>query len=289
MGGRIGWAERAARFVAMTGEGAGSGDRVALVTGASRGLGRAVALELGRQGFRVAVAARTLGTADERNLSGSLEATAGEIVAAGGEALPLKVDLDDRDSVVAMVDRVNDRWGRVDLLVNNAFYQTRESQLGLVDMSIEHLDKQIRVNLVAPMFLAKLVLPGMLERGDGAVIDMVSGTGVHDLETPPGPRSWGIGYGTSKIGMIEIAAMLASQYGDRGVRAFSVQPGTVLTEQLAAAMGGGTFDSARWDPPECAAVTIAWLATAPDAVALNGALVHAPSFAASRNLLPGPS
>jgi NAD(P)-dependent dehydrogenase (short-subunit alcohol dehydrogenase family) len=273
----------------MTAEGAGSGDRVALVTGASRGLGRAVTLELARQGLRVAVAARTLGTADERNLPGSLEATADDVAAAGGQALAVKVDLDDRDSVEALVDEVLDRWGRVDVLVNNAFYQTRESQLGLVDMRIEHLEKQIRVNLVAPMLLAKLVLPQMLERGDGVVVDMVSGAGVHELDTPPGPRSWGIGYGTSKTGMIEIAAMLASQYGDRGIRAYSVQPGTVLTEQLAAAMGDGTFDSGSWDPPEAAAVTIAWLATAPDAAALNGALVHAPSFAAARGLLPGPS
>jgi NAD(P)-dependent dehydrogenase (short-subunit alcohol dehydrogenase family) len=269
----------------MTGAGAVSDGRVALVTGASRGLGRACAIELARAGFRVAVAARTLGAADERSLPGSLEATADEIGAAGGEALPVKVDLDDRSSVVAMVDRVLARWGRVDVLVNNAFYQTRESQLGLVDMSIEHLEKQIRVNLVAPMFLAKLVLPGMLERGEGAVIDMVSGAGVHELETPPGPRSWGVGYGTSKTGMIEVAAMIASQYGERGIRAFSVQPGTVLTEQLAAAMGDGTFDSAEWDAPECAATTIAWLATAPEAMAMNGALVHAPTFAAARGLL----
>jgi NAD(P)-dependent dehydrogenase (short-subunit alcohol dehydrogenase family) len=115
-------------------------------------------------------------------------------------------------------------WGRIDVLVNNAFYQTRESQYPLVDMSTEHLDKQIRVNLLAPMFLAKLVLPQMLERGEGAVINMVSGASVHQLNTPPDRREWGIGYGTSKTGMIEIAAMLASQYGGRGIRSFSVQP-----------------------------------------------------------------
>ena len=99
------------------------------------------------------------------------------------------------------------------MLLNNAFYQTRESQASLVDMSIEHLDKQIRVNLLAPMFLAKLVLPQMLDRGAGTVVNMVSGAGVHELDTPPGAREWGIGYGTSKIGMTEIAPMLASQFG----------------------------------------------------------------------------
>ena len=258
--------------------------QVALVTGASRGLGKACALELARAGFRVAVSARTLGAADQRSLPGNLEDTAAAITDVGGEALAVQMDLDDRTSVVAGVDRVLDTWGRVDVLVNNAFYQTRESQALLVDMSMEHLDKQIRVNLLAPMFLAKLVLPQMLDRGDGVVIDMVSGTGVCDFETAPAKREWGFGYGTSKIGMIEIAAMLASQYGDRGIRAYSVQPGTVLTEQLAAAMGDGTFDADAWDPPECAALTIAWLATAPEAAAFNGGLVHAPTFVKSRGL-----
>lgn len=258
--------------------------KVALVTGASRGLGKAVAVELGRAGFRVAVTARTLSASDQRTLPGNLEATAAAVVEAGGTALPLQMDLDDRPSVTAGVERVLGEWGRIDVLVNNAFYQTRESQFPLVDMSMDHLDKQIRVNLLAPMFLAKLVLPAMLERGDGAVIDMVSGAGVHEFETAPGPREWGFGYGTSKIGMIEIAAMLASQYGEHGIRAFSVQPGTVLTEQLVAAMGDGTFDADAWDSPECAAITIRWLATEPDALAFNGGLVNAPEFVRTRGL-----
>jgi NAD(P)-dependent dehydrogenase (short-subunit alcohol dehydrogenase family) len=260
--------------------------RVALVTGASRGLGKVCAIELARAGFRVAVTARTLHASDERSLPGNLEATAAAIAATGGEALSVQLDLDDRASVVAGVDAVLDTWGRVDVLVNNAFYQTRESQASLVDMSIEHLDKQIRVNLVAPMFLAKLVLPQMLDRGTGTVVNMVSGAGVHELDTPPGAREWGIGYGTSKIGMTEIAPMLASQFGARGIRAFSVQPGIVRTEQVAAAVGDGTFDADAWDAPECAASTIAWLATAPEADSLNGALIHAPSFVRNRRLLP---
>ena len=223
---------------------------------------------------------------DERSLPGNLESTANAIADVGGVALRVQLDLDDRSSVTAGVETVLEEWGRIDVLLNNAFYQTRESQASLVDMSIEHLDKQIRVNLVAPMFLAKLVLPQMLARGDGTIVDMVSGAGVHELETPPGRREWGIGYGTSKTGMIEIAAMIASQFGDRGIRAFSVQPGTVLTEQIGAAIGDGTFDADAWDVPESAARAIVWLATAPEASELNGALIHAPSFVRDRRLLP---
>jgi NAD(P)-dependent dehydrogenase (short-subunit alcohol dehydrogenase family) len=259
--------------------------RVALVTGASRGLGKVCAVELGRAGFQVAVTARTLSRADERSLPGNLESTVDAISATGAEGLAIKMDLDERSSVVTGIDAAMVKWGRIDVLVNNAFYQTRDSQYPLVNMSMEHLDKQIRVNLLAPMFLAKLVLPQMLERGEGAVINMVSGASVHQLNTPPGRREWGIGYGTSKTGMIEIAVMLASQYGDRGIRSFSVQPGTVLTEQIAAALEGGTFDSSDWTPAEHSALTIVWLATAPEAMELNGALISAPSFVHEKGLL----
>jgi hypothetical protein len=260
--------------------------KVVLVTGASRGLGKAIAVEFARSGFRVAATARTFDADDERRLPGNLQTTAAAVEAVGGEALPVRMDLDDRASVVEGVDAVLDQWGRIDVLVNNAFYQTRESQYSLVDMSIEHLDKQIRVNLVAPMFLAKLVLPQMLERGEGAVLNMVSGAGVHELGVTPGPRSWGFGYGTSKTGMIEIAAMLASQFGDRGIRAFSVQPGTVLTEQLAVAIGDGALDSNDFTPPEYAARTMVWLATAPEAVTMNGGLICSPAFAPAHGLVP---
>jgi NAD(P)-dependent dehydrogenase (short-subunit alcohol dehydrogenase family) len=247
---------------------------VALITGASRGIGKVCAVELARAGFRVALTARTLSAADQRKLPGNLEETAAAVRDAGGDALALQVDLDDRASIAAAVDAVLLQWGRIDVLLNNAFYQTGESQLPLVDMSMEHLDKQIRVNLLAPMYLAKLVLPQMLERGDGVIVNMVSGAGVHEPHTRPDARQWGFGYGTSKVGMTEIAPMLA----------FSVQPGTVLTEQLEAALGGGTFDSDDWTPPEHAARTVAWLATSPDAAAMNGALVHAPSFVALHGL-----
>ena len=263
---------------------AGATPRVAFVTGASRGIGKVCAVELARAGFRVAVTARTFSAADQRTLPGNLEETAASIAAVGGEALPLQVDLDDRASIDTAVDTVLKRWGRIDLLLNNAFYQTWESQQPLVDMRMEHLDKQIRVNLLAPMYLAKLVLPQMLERGDGVIVNMVSGAGVHELHTRPDTRRWGFGYGTSKVGMTEIAPMIATQYGDRGIRAFSVQPGTVLTEQLQAALGEGTFDADDWSPPEAAALTVAWLATTADAADMNGALVNAPQFVRERGL-----
>src|SRR5262245_4209009 len=105
-----------------------SSERVAFVTGASRGLGRACAIEVARAGFRVASAARTMQASDERSLPGNLESTVGAIADIGGVALPVRLDLDDRSSVTAGVESVLREWGRIDVLLNNAFYQTRESQ-----------------------------------------------------------------------------------------------------------------------------------------------------------------
>ena len=104
----------------------------------------------------------------------------------------------------------------------------------------------------------------------------------------PAPRQWGFGYGTTKTGMIEIAAMLASQFGDRGIRAFSVQPGTVLTEQLASAMGTGRSTPTCGTPPRCGADH----PLAGDRArggGVNGALICTPSFVRDRRLHPAAS
>jgi NAD(P)-dependent dehydrogenase (short-subunit alcohol dehydrogenase family) len=255
------------------------------VTGASRGIGKTCAVELGRAGYRVAVTARTVSAADQRKLAGNLEATAAAVVDAGGEAMPVKMDLDDRQGVEAGVHAVMDAWGRIDVLVNNAFYQTLESQLPLADAPMANIDKQVRVNLLAPTHLAKVVLPPMLERGDGTIVNLVSGAGVSQPNTPPGPRTWGLGYGLSKTGLIELAAMIASQYGSQGIRSFSVQPGVVLTEQVAVAMGDGRLDADQFTPAEHAAWTIVWLASAPESAELNGALISAPQFVHERHLI----
>jgi NAD(P)-dependent dehydrogenase (short-subunit alcohol dehydrogenase family) len=95
-----------------------------------------------------------------------------------------------------------------------------------------------------------------------------------------------LGYGISKTALIELAAMLASQYADRGIRSFSVQPGVVLTPQVAVGIADGTFAADEYTPAEHTAWTIVWLASAPEAAALNGALISAPQFVHDKALLP---
>jgi NAD(P)-dependent dehydrogenase (short-subunit alcohol dehydrogenase family) len=264
-------------------------EQVALVTGASRGIGRVTALALAEAGFRVAVGARTATAAEQRRVPGSLEATADEIAALGGEALPVRMDVTDRASLAAAVGAVLDRWGRVDVLVNNAYYATGDSQLPVLDVSVEHFEKQLAGNLVAPVALAKLLLPQMLERGGGAVVNMVSGTGIHVPNAKPDKRASNLGYAASKVGLIEVAGVIANELGGRGIRSFSVQPGGVLTELVRANIDAGLMDAdpddGHWTPAEHTARTIVWLVTAPEAVELNGALINAPTFVHEKHLL----
>src|SRR6516165_9435537 len=153
--------------------------QVAFVTGASRGIGRACAAHLARAGFDVAVTARTVHEGEEREhsstvqrsdtrpLPGSLTATAAAVRATGQEALVLPADLLDRASLGAAVARVQERWGGVDVLVNNGRYIGPGHMDRFVDTPIGLLDQHLEANVMAPLVLLRECLPGMLARGSG--------------------------------------------------------------------------------------------------------------------------
>src|ERR1700691_1827734 len=162
---------------------------VALVTGASRGIGKAIAVHLAQAGFDIAVGARTLHEGEQREhsstvtrsdtraLPGSLDATAALIEQSGREALPVYLDLLERSSLESAVDSVLDRWGRVDVLVNNGRYVGPGHMDQILDTPIELLDRHLAANVIAPVLLTKLVLPQMVERGHGVVINLASSSG----------------------------------------------------------------------------------------------------------------
>ena len=272
---------------------------VALVTGASRGIGKACALHLAEAGFDVAVAARTMNEGEEREhsstiqrsdtrpLPGSVDTTAALVRATGREALPVYLDLLDRSSLHAAVRAVLDEWGAVDVLVNNGRYIGPGHMDRFLDTPIDLLERQIEANVIAPLVLAQLVLPGMVERGTGVVIDITSGAAYGDPPAPAGDGGWGMGYGVSKGGFHRIAGMLAVELGDRGVRAYNVQPGFIATERMAMDMGEFGFDASLGAPPDVVGAVVAWLATSPDAAAMNGQNVEAQDFCREHGLLPG--
>ena len=199
--------------------------RVALVTGASRGIGKAIAVHLARAGLDVALGARTVHegearehsstvkASDTRPLPGSLDATGALVEAAGARALPVSLDLLDRVSLGAAVTTVLERWGRIDVLVNNGRYVGPGHMDRLLDTPVELLDHHLEANVMAPVILTRLVLPGMVERGAGVVINLASSSGRMDPPAPAGEGGWGLGYGMSKGALHRLAGIVAVELG----------------------------------------------------------------------------
>jgi 3-oxoacyl-[acyl-carrier protein] reductase len=221
--------------------------RVALVTGGGRGIGQGIARELADAGMRVAVAARS---ADE------VEATAKEI---GG--LAVTADVSKQDDVEAMVATVERELGPIDLLVNNA-------GIGLTGkLPWEEEPKDwwhiFEVNVLGAYLCSRAVLPGMVERGSGRIVN--TGSGASYLPMGGGPTA----YGASKAALGRFGELLAGQVADRGIAVFVISPGLVQTD-----MTSGFGDNLPWTPPELAPRLVRVLASG-RADRLAGRYIHA--------------
>lgn len=183
--------------------------KVALVTGAGRGIGKAISLMLAQSGCRVILAART---------REQLEAAAGEISARGGEALTIPADLT-RDEDIQQLVETSRSWGSVDILINNSGWGKRAP---VVKGNIEDWDRTFRVNLRAPMILAKMLVPGMIAKGEGAVINIGSVSGKTG-------EANGAAYAASKFGLIGFTQSLYEEVREHGIKVSVILPGFVDT------------------------------------------------------------
>src|SRR4051794_24743812 len=194
----------------------------AIVTGASRGLGRALAVELARAGAKVVLVARE----SEELHQAVIEAGA---AAAGGEAHALAPDLGDKEAIHRIAGAAAALVGPIDLLVHNA------STLGptplplLLDTACEDFERVLQVNLLGPFRLSKAVVGNMLLRGQGLVVHVSS-----DAATNAYPR-WGA-YGVSKAALDHLSRIWAAELADSGVRFISIDPGEMDTAMHAAAI-----------------------------------------------------
>jgi NAD(P)-dependent dehydrogenase (short-subunit alcohol dehydrogenase family) len=271
---------------------------VAFVTGASRGIGKAVAIAFAQAGFDVAITARSQVEGEEREhsstvrasntdpLPGSLAATAQAISDTGRAVLSVPSDLLDLASVGAATTVVLERWGRVDVLVNNGRYVGPGHMDLFLDTPVELIERHLTANVLAPLHILKMVLPGMLARGSGTVITMSSGAGTSDPPAPAGAGGWGMGYSVSKGALHRVLGVLAVEHADSGIRFFNVNPGGVATERIKADMAGFGFDGARWAPPALIGAVLTWLATSEDATGLPGIDIQAQELSRDRGLYP---
>ncbi|MGI5326462.1 SDR family NAD(P)-dependent oxidoreductase [Actinomadura nitritigenes] len=272
--------------------------KVALVTGASRGIGRRTALALAGAGYDVAFTARTVeegegrippryGHADAIPVPGSLARTRAEIEALGARALPVPMDLLDRVSVTAAAAAVLDAWGRVDVLVNNAVAHLAGTHERFLDLDVDVAERVMAGNYLNQIALIQAVLPAMLERGDGTIVNLCSGSATSDPPGPPGEGGWGVAYAASKAAFGRLAGAVNAEYLGRGIRAFNLDPGFVVTDAGAARGGLATLRDEGFEPTpeEAPGAAVVWLVTAPDADAFLGRVIWTPKLVADRGLL----
>ena len=201
---------------------------VAVVTGASRGAGRGIAIALGSHGCTVYVTGRSEKTGDHA-LPGTIYETAEAVTAAGGEGIAVRVDHADDDQVKALFEQVRREQGRLDILVNNAFYQNDamvapgpfwEKPLALCEV----LNVGLRSSYAASYYAAPLLI-----EGQGGLVVFTSASGaVH--------YAFGPGYGAQKAGTDKFAADMAVDFRDHDVAAISIWMGAVATDRLKAIM-----------------------------------------------------
>lgn len=271
-------------------------NKVAFITGASRGIGKATALAFARAGYDLIISARTLEDgerhshglcrADGSALPGSLASTAAEIRALGRRVREIRLDLLDDSSVLSAADVALRAFGRVDVLVNNAIYQGSDLNLPFLELEPATLKRVYQGYVLAPFLLTRAIVAGMLEHGGGTVINVTSGAGESDPPVPAGRGGWGYAYGAGKAAVSRLSGVLVTELGAQGIRAFTVNPGVVDTEALQATIGAKGVQAlgGRVAPPQVPADVMVWLATSPEADALQKRTLNAQSLARERGL-----
>jgi NAD(P)-dependent dehydrogenase (short-subunit alcohol dehydrogenase family) len=228
--------------------------QVAIVTGGGRGIGRAISIGLTSAGASVAVVARS---------EDQITETVGRIVQAGARAVAVPADVSDPEAVERMVREVEQAMGPVDLLVNNAGLA---GPIGPTwEVEAEEWWRCLQVNLRGPMLCSRAVLPGMIARGSGRIVNVASGAGTVAIPYLGA-------YVTSKTALIRLTEILAAEAAEHGVKVFAVEPGTVRTAMAESVLGSeegrrwmpwfrDIFEQGRDVPPDHAARLVIFLAS----------------------------
>lgn len=220
----------------------------AIITGASRGIGAAAALELSSHGVQVILAART---------QTDCQKVVDRIIKSGGEALALRCDVSRYEDLESAVNEAQSRFGGVGILVNNA--GTIDPIARLADSDPAAWDKVMDINVKGVYHGIRAVLPRMLEKQSGVVINISSGAANNPLD------AWSH-YCASKAAVLSLTRCVHKEYGDQGIRCIGLSPGTVATDMQRSIKKSGINRVSEMDfsdhiPPEWPAKAIAWLCT----------------------------
>ncbi len=204
--------------------------KIAIITGAGRGIGRAIAKKFAAEGASVLLTART-----DSELKDSLH----EIQSSGGKAITLVADVSQPKACELIFRAARDTFGPVDILVNNAGIYGHV--LPLEEVTVEEWDEVMAVNLRGPFLLSKLVLPEMYERHSGSIVNITSiaGKAAFGLNGP---------YATSKAGLAGLTRTLAGEAARKGVRVNAISPGPVTSTKMSQDLGRGLVERFKTTP-----------------------------------------
>jgi NAD(P)-dependent dehydrogenase (short-subunit alcohol dehydrogenase family) len=188
-------------------------DKVAIITGGGTGLGRAYALRFAEEGAKVAVAARNLSR---------LEDVVKEVKANGGEALAIQIDVSDEASTLEMAKRTADRFGRIDILVNNAAYYAELEVVPWDDWPVEDWERNFTVSVIGGWLCTKAVFPYMEAQGKGKIVNISSTTADAGID-------FLMPYASCKGAVYAMTRSMATALGDHNINVNCVSPGYVLT------------------------------------------------------------
>jgi NAD(P)-dependent dehydrogenase (short-subunit alcohol dehydrogenase family) len=204
--------------------------KAVIVTGASRGIGRRLAVRLGEQGALVTIAARTV--EPHRRLPGTIGETLSMVEGAGGRAIAVQADLGKRQDLGRVVDATLDAFGRIDVLVNNAA-DTKGVNAAVEEYPVDRWLEQFDVNVHAPFFLIGLVVPHLRAQGGGVIVNLTAGAS-EPLSFTPGvdaaPMGSLVGYGTTKAALNRMANALAPELARANIAIVNLDPGLTWTE-----------------------------------------------------------
>ena len=235
--------------------------KVAIVTGASRGIGKATAKLFATEGAKVVCAARTQ-SEGQHMLEGSLDSTIAEIKKAGGTVIACQTDVSDEYSCTNLIETTQRTFGPIDILVNDA---ALNYYIPIKDYPIKRWFRAFTVNVHGPFMLSQKVLPDMISRGSGAIVNVSSGAAIGPGHGPYNePARGGTMYGSSKAAIERFTQGLAEEVYQYGVSVTCVSPslvvptpGTVYHKLVTG------YDDPRGEPPETMAKAILLLATTP--------------------------
>jgi NAD(P)-dependent dehydrogenase (short-subunit alcohol dehydrogenase family) len=206
--------------------------KTAIVTGATRGIGRATAIALARRGYDVAVTGRTVREGDA-NLPGSLASVSAAIEECGQRAVAIVLDLLDGEALAPAAEQAIVELGQVDVVLNNAIYVGPAGNSRFLDTPREEIERRIYGNVSAQLLFSQPLVRHMAERQRGVLAFTTSGAGYVPVRRAVGNGGWALTYGVSKAAVTRIAQQLIVEHPD--LQCYGLQPGLVATERVRAA------------------------------------------------------